>query len=713
MFFRSQSAHRSNEAADRLRDERRWTEAAVAYAQVLKNEPNRSEIWVQYGHCLKESGNLSDAKQAYERALSINDAQADTWLQLGHANKLLGYNEDALKSYASALQRQPNLVAAIQEITRLGSTSDLRLEEGRGAAILEDTLDALMQVRKALNEIESSLPPITALNSFTVDKFSLFCRYFRTPAPAPKSTLSCHAVILSDGETFAGVSKSIHSLRAQEDPPHSTTVLTDTQLAKNAAPAGAELRCRSGCSIPDALLSLAATSTAAVLVVIQAGAACDPQALAWLRYAFDQTDADLAVADEIVVARDSPGQMTMTPLLHHCLAADTWLETVSNSALLGFRLSALRRLAAAQQHARSYPEWLGSLQGLLVPCHIPHFLVTSDQHSVTRVRRDSASPEFMPRTSTKPSPSGDRICLIVPTRNLAECLETCLSSARATARYPDQLQIVVVDNQSDEQSTLDYLRQERNAGTLVVRNDEPFNWSRLSNQGARQTDANILVFVNNDIEFRKLHWDVLLHLALQSPDTRAVGGRLLYPDGSVQHAGVVFRPQGLPEHDGRHAASTAGGPGGRWMKRRHVCAVTGAFLAVRRSDFFAVEGFDEVNLPIWFSDFDLCLKLRANGNILYEPALELIHHESKTLATSFDDAFRTAEWQRAADYMQTKWGLYLHFDPSYNPHYASWGTPFRHIVLPGLDTSARHIALSARSNPWHVEPSYSSVVDSV
>ncbi|MFZ5784757.1 MAG: glycosyltransferase [Pseudomonadota bacterium] len=699
MFFRSHSAQRSNEVADRLRDERRWTEAALAYAEVLKTDSRRSDIWVQYGHCLKESGNLPAAKQAYEKALSIDAAQADTWLQLGHANKLLGNSEDALKAYAAALQRQPNLVAAIQEIARLGSTSDLGLEEGRGAAILEDTLDALARVRQALNEIESSLPPITALNSFAADKFSLFCRYFRTPMPETRETLLCHAVVLSEEEAIADVWRTVRSLRAQESPPHTITVLTGPQSATNAAFEGAELHCRNGSSIPDALLSIATGSIADILVVVRAGVVCDPQALAWLRYAFYQTDADVAVADEIVEAGPL-GQMKM-PVLRQCPTADTWLETVCDSALLGLRLRALRRIAAGKPFAQCYSDWLASLQGLLVPCHVPHFLAISE-------RPCAVSREAMARTSiNSPSEPRSRICLIVPTRNLAECLETCLSSARATARHPDLLQIVVIDNQSNDEGTLAYLRREMTAGTLVVRNEEPFNWSRLSNQGARETDAQILLFANNDIEFRKLYWDEILRSTLQSTDIGAVGARLLYPDGAVQHAGVVFRPHGLPEHEGRFAAPTAEGPGGRWMKRRHVCAVTGAFLAVRRADFFAVEGFDEVNLPIWFSDFDLCLKLRAHSSILYEPALELIHHESKTIRTTFDETFQSTEWQRSADYMRLKWGRYLHFDPSYNPHYASWGIPFRHIVLPSLAVTANHIALSARENPWRAEPNVS------
>ena len=260
----------------------------------------------------------------------------------------------------------------------------------------------------------------------------------------------------------------------------------------------------------------------------------------------------------------------------------------------------------------------------------------------------------------------------------------------------------MIDNQSDDAATLEYLEVEASRGTQVLREDAPFNWSRLSNMGAAATKADILVFLNNDIEFIKPGWDETLRHLLSESTIGAVGARLLYPNGHIQHAGIVFRPNALPEHDGRDALASDPGPSNRWTRRRYVCAVTGAFLAVRRTDFWDCGGFDEVDLPIWFSDLDLCLKLRSSRRIVYEPSIELVHHESTTIKRSFEDEERHKRWQRSADFMQKKWGDHLHFDPSYNPHHAPWGLPFKHIAEPSERTVLDYIEHAASMAPWQV-----------
>src|SRR5205807_1509352 len=123
----------------------------------------------------------------------------------------------------------------------------------------------------------------------------------------------------------------------------------------------------------------------------------------------------------------------------------------------------------------------------------------------------------------------------------------------------------------------------------------------------------LIVMANDDMVMLTDAWDRQLRGLLSRPEVGAVGTRLLYPDGTVQHAGIMLGWNGGDVHDGRHEASTEAGPGRRWHVTRAVSAATGAFLAIRRETFLAHGGFDAAGLPIAHSDIDLALKLRSSG----------------------------------------------------------------------------------------------------
>ena len=214
--------------------------------------------------------------------------------------------------------------------------------------------------------------------------------------------------------------------------------------------------------------------------------------------------------------------------------------------------------------------------------------------------------------------------------------------------------------------------------------DEPFNWSRLNNKAVALGGPPLMVFANNDLAMIAAGWDDCLRSHLARSDIGVVGARLLYGDRTIQHAGMVLGIEGGGcEHEGRNAAADEGGPQNRWRTRRSVAAVTGAFLACRRSDFESLGGFDEARFGVWFNDVDFCLRVRARGlRVLYEPAIEAFHYESKTLAVEFRDGPRAAHFETAAAAMRKRWGTAFTHDPYFNPHYARWGTPFAWLRPP-------------------------------
>jgi len=224
-------------------------------------------------------------------------------------------------------------------------------------------------------------------------------------------------------------------------------------------------------------------------------------------------------------------------------------------------------------------------------------------------------------------PARTSVSAIVPFRDGAGFLRTCTDSVTATTDDVD-LQFVLVDNGSVEPETLSLLeRLEARDDVTVVRDDRSFNWAALNNAAVDAARGDVLLFLNNDIEARHPGWLGVLAAQALRPDVAAVGARLLYPGGRVQHAGVVI---GIGAAGHTLVGLPADQPGylGLAVLTRDCSAVTGACLASRRTVFQELGGFDE-DLGIDTNDIDFCLRAGQRGyRIVYEPLAELIHYES-------------------------------------------------------------------------------------
>ena len=254
-----------------------------------------------------------------------------------------------------------------------------------------------------------------------------------------------------------------------------------------------------------------------------------------------------------------------------------------------------------------------------------------------------------------------RVSVIVPTRDRVELLGPCLASLRERSTYPD-VDVLVVDNGSTQPAALALLAAEAAAGRLrVLRDDGPFDFARLMNRAAAEAEGEVLVFLNNDTEIRTPGWlEALLEHALR-PDVGAVGARLLFPDGTLQHGGVVLGLGAGAGHLHLGAAGNAWGYLGRARLAGEFSAVTAACLAVERSKFDAVGGFDPRGLRINYGDVDLCLRLGQRGwRTIYTPYAVLTHRESASRSKAPDVA-EAAELAR-------RWPALLADDPHYSPH---------------------------------------------
>jgi glycosyltransferase involved in cell wall biosynthesis len=278
------------------------------------------------------------------------------------------------------------------------------------------------------------------------------------------------------------------------------------------------------------------------------------------------------------------------------------------------------------------------------------------------------------------------VSIIIPTRDRLELLKRCVDSVRARTDY-EPFEIIIVDNGSAEQETLDFFRAVEQQNVRVIAAAGPFNYSRLNNEAAVNARGDLLVFLNNDTEVDDPGWLTEMVSHAMRTEVGAVGARLWYPDQTLQHGGVVLGLGGVAGHAFPHIPRGHPGYFNRAMLQQNCSAVTGACMAVRKAVFEELGGFDEVNLGVTFNDIDFCLRLAQRGyRIVWTPYANLIHHESASRGHQRTREEQT-EFVRAVDYMQRKWGAQLMHDPFYNPN-LSLNPPGFEIAFPPRDRDA-------------------------
>ncbi|GJD46925.1 hypothetical protein AFCDBAGC_4810 [Methylobacterium cerastii] len=258
------------------------------------------------------------------------------------------------------------------------------------------------------------------------------------------------------------------------------------------------------------------------------------------------------------------------------------------------------------------------------------------------------------------------VLIVIPTRDRSALLRACIDSIWTLTDYPsERYRIVVVDNDSSESDTAIYFAEvATNERVVVVVSPGSFNFAQICNVGAAGATADILVFLNNDTTVRQPNWLRLLAGHATRLETGAVGARLLYPDDTVQHGGVVLGIESIGAHDHLYLSNTIAH---KIDVTREISAVTGACLAIRRSVFERIGGFDPL-LQVDFNDVDLCCTASKSGyrNIYIAEAL-LYHHESVSRGTLSTPAKRGRS-VREAIRVRRRHAAVIRDDPFYNPN---------------------------------------------
>lgn len=260
------------------------------------------------------------------------------------------------------------------------------------------------------------------------------------------------------------------------------------------------------------------------------------------------------------------------------------------------------------------------------------------------------------------------ITIIIPTRNQFEIIKNCIESIFNKTTYKNY-EVIIVDNQSNDIKTIEYLKSlSQNSRVRILSYDKPYNFSAINNFAVKEARGEVLLFLNNDTEVITPQWLEIMLGCLQQPKVGAVGVKLYYPSGQIQHAGVVVGPGGCADHVFKGLDKSERGYMDRAILQQEYSAVTAACMMTWKSLFIQVGGFDEENLPISFNDLDYCLKLReASYRVIFTPYVELYHYESLSRGKDTTPEAQ-ARSKREADYIRKKWGKYINHDPYYNPN---------------------------------------------
>lgn len=305
--------------------------------------------------------------------------------------------------------------------------------------------------------------------------------------------------------------------------------------------------------------------------------------------------------------------------------------------------------------------------------HIPAVLCQRRIPPQIPLRVASIPPALIPADGEKTLPL---VTVIIPTRDKAELLDQCVEGLLQRTDYPS-LEILVVDNNSQEEATSAlFERWQTEARIKVLPFAGPFNWGEINNVAAAQAKGDVLLFLNNDIDVIEPGWLHQMIELVRQPDVGVVGARLLYPDGRLQHGGILLQPRGQAIHVERFAARNHAGYLGRFVTPHDLSAVTGACMAIRRDVFQRVGGFEQQKLQVEWSDIEMCLRIRHQGyRIVWTPHATLWHLESASLGNSASPE-RRSRFLAERDVLLGLWPSAMEHDPYLNPNIAVSETGF-------------------------------------
>jgi GT2 family glycosyltransferase len=629
--------------------------------------------------------------------------------------------------------------------TRIGEAVVVYSDSVQSTDVLAETRRELVELRKVLNRIEARLPEITHRSSIPIEAYGEYWERFYRLSPAilyeqrTRSAAFTYRPLISvviptwNSDTRL-LSKAIESVRAQSYASWEIVLSDDASDREelrsflNRYATDARIRFIEGASrsgIAENTNRGIQEAQGDYIAFLDHDDELAPDALYQIVLQLQHQQYGLLYSDEDRIEEDEFGQCVHhTPYFKPDFDLDLLLSLNYICHLVVLRrdiVAAVNGLRAGYEGAQDHDLLLRVIEKLRDDeiLHLPrvlyHWRVTPGSVSRTpqlaegiqrniialvddylrrRVYSATAETHSDPLGTGRPFATRVRWSLgaappdtsiIIATRDRLELLRPCLESVLASvAEYPGQTEILVVDNDSSDSAVLRYLSHiSTSRHVRIVRFQGPFNYSSINNFAARQATGEVLIFLNNDTVILTKDWCAELVSNAMRPDVGAVGARLLYPDGTIQHAGVIMGIEGVAGHESVGQAPSDGGYFGRTQLQHSTAAVTGACLATRKQLFFEMDGgFDELSLKVAFNDVDYCMKLRKAGyRVVYNPFAVLYHLESKSRGREITQAQQQRHRSEALAFHE-RWGHSELMDPYYNLHFERYARPFERLRPP-------------------------------
>ena len=490
------------------------------------------------------------------------------------------------------------------------------------------------------------------------------------PPETPAPDIRIRLVLAAEGASGGAVAETLAALTAQS---HANWTL---HLSGTAPEIASDPRIRATAWDPDAT-ALALCGEADLLGVLRPGDRLAPHALALLAAAFRETRPDLVYADDEVgdavpVPRLKPDWSPDLARVTSCIGAPA---VVARSFLAGL---SPRPVGAPDAFATALD--LGLCDATRV-VHLPRILcrrAVQPDDTVQRaallearlsaagdparaIRRDGVLDLHRPRPEPAPL-----VSVVIPSRNQLDLITRVTGDVLTRTDYP-AIELIIVDNGSIDPKVLRfYERLRTNPRVRIEPFPHPFNFAAMVNRGVEIARGGVIVLLNNDVAVLRPDWlDALVAQAVR-PEVGAVGAKLLYRDGRLQHAGVVVGLGGEAGHILRRRPADTAGHLGRMRVAHEVSAVTAACLAVTREKYRAVGGFDAATFAVDFNDVDFCLRLGAAGwKTVWTLQAALFHLESVSRGRPSGAARQRFEREAAA--FAERWRDTIRHDPFYHP----------------------------------------------
>lgn len=587
------------------------------------------------------------------------------------------------------------------------------LRSDRAQAIAEDIAaiqEELGKASKSLSRLEQDFPQLINATTWPLAYYStlqpqlpLVIRPPHVDDPARFSI-----VIVSDEGRRDATEATLASVLEQTLKPVEILLVLPSAAAwrlRRHDPVVSAIRSKPSQPLFEVVNQAAHTASGSHLLILDAGDILKPEMLAWLAHAIAQTAGAVIYTDGETVKVES-GRRRVLPRFLPAFDYDLLLQSNYIGQVFCIAREAYRALGGFTVDPALDPRHDFLLRASVAAgrrglFHLPQLLFSSVapstcttsaqtvQHHLDRLaieaqavpHNDSVGRSLPAAARVVWSCTADKtISVIVPTRDRADLVFALVSSMRRHAAAWERVEcIIIVNGDPNPPSRFAFSELEKTyPGIKLVFRPSEFNWGAINNTGVReQATGEIVVFLNDDMVCLTSGWDRRLAGQLNRPDVGVIGGRLLYPDGAVQHAGITFCGQGMTAHEAMGDLPDDGLYLDRTLLVHEVGAVTGAFLSCRRHFFEELGGFDAEHYTITSSDADFCVRARNAGKaVLYDPSLTWIHFESITRGSDSGDYKKHWRAEQEHENWRRKFSEIELVDLSINPHLTGSTPPF-------------------------------------